>query len=143
MVIIKKINKMNRMNKKGWLRILEVFLSILIIMGAILIVMSRTVPETHIGDDVYEKQRVILDIVSKNESLRKEIIVGDTDGVNNFIYKMIPGTWDFATNACNLDEICSNPRPIYDKEVYVTEVVISSNLSYYSPKKLRFFVWSK
>lgn len=54
---------------------------------------------------------------------------------------LVPGEWDYSTNICNLTLICPNPVNVYEKEVYSTEIVITSNLTKYSPKKLRFFVW--
>ena len=54
---------------------------------------------------------------------------------------MIPVSWNYATEICELDSICNSASTPNDKEVYTTEVVITSTLTQYSPKKLRFFVW--
>ena len=61
-------------NKKAWVRIVEATIASLIIIGFILVMMSRQQTKTpDIGDEIYEKQRSILDILSKNESLRNDI----------------------------------------------------------------------
>tara|TARA_Y100000034_G_C6903455_1_gene418571 strand:+ start:1758 stop:2183 length:426 start_codon:yes stop_codon:yes gene_type:complete len=139
---------MRRKETKAWIRILEVFIAILIVMGTVLIIMTRNAPRLDISDNVYEKQRQILKIVSKNDSLRAEIIDPSVSAnnpvVNNAIDKMLPNPWSFATNICELDLVCSNPtssQETFEKDVYATEVIITSNLTEYSPKKLRFFVW--
>ena len=130
-------------NKKAWVRIVEATIASLIIIGFILVMMSRQQTKTpDIGDEIYEKQRSILDILSINESLRNDIVLNNKDSVNSAIAKRIPSSWSFATNICGLDEICSGKIP-YDREVYTTEIVISSALTKYNPKKLRFFVWMK
>lgn len=137
---------MKKLDRKAWIRIVEAFLAILIIIGAVLIIISRQEPKIDISQDVYEKQRQILDVISKNNSLREKIIIGENLEVNNIILKLAPGSWNFAINICELDKICSNPvesTEIYEKNVYVTEVIVTSNLTKYSPKKLRFFVWVK
>ena len=107
--------------------------------------------ETKLIEDKCEacgkRQRQILDVVSKNNSLRSEIInttdTENNDKVNAAILTMIPASWNFATNICSLDGICPNPMDYENKDVYATEVLITSNLTQYSPKKLRFFVWGK
>ena len=129
-------------NKKAWLRILEVFIAILIVMSSILVILARNAPTSDISDEVYEKQRQIVNIISKNDSLRKDIIVEKNLQVNNTISQMLPNHWSFATRICELDVMCPlNLTDVYESDVYSTEVIITSNLTQYSPKKLRFFVW--
>jgi hypothetical protein len=136
---------MERMNKKGWLKIIEVFLAIMIILGAILIIFAKRTPQADIAEEIYESQRQILELVSKNNTLRSEIIKTperkNNAIVNEFIANIAPISWKFSTNICELDSICANPINIHYSNVYSTEVMITSNLTDYSPKKLRLFVW--
>ncbi|MDD5191970.1 MAG: hypothetical protein PHH54_04900 [Candidatus Nanoarchaeia archaeon] len=141
----KRISKIDR---KAWIRILEVFLAILLIVGSMLVIISRKAPETDISDSIYKEQRQILDIISKNDSLRNDIIINSNTRVNEAISKIIPNSWNFTTNICNINDICDNPAyasdsSLYEKNIYATEVLVTSNLTYYNPKKLRFFVWMK
>ncbi len=134
---------MKNKNKKAWIRITEAVISILIVFGAVLVIMSNQVEKIDISDVVYEKQIQILEIISKNESLRNEVIGGETEEVNKFILKNIPNTWNFTTNICEVDEICNDNTP-NDREVYVSETIMSANLTDYPEartRKLRFFVW--
>ena len=133
--------KKRKFDRRAWLRILEAFLAILIILSAVLIIMSRQKPKADIGEQVYEKQQQILRIISKNEKLRNDILVQDNTEVNNIILNLVPGSWNYSTNICNINLICPNPINVYETEVYATETMITSNLTKYSPKKLRFFVW--
>jgi len=134
-------------NKKAWIRITEAVISILIVLGAVLVITSNQVEKIDISDVVYEKQVNLLEIISKNESLRNEVIGGETGGetekINEFILKNIPNTWSFTTNICEVDEICNDGTP-NDRDVYVSETIISANLTDYPEaitRKLRFFVW--
>ena len=131
-----------KLDRKAWIRILEVFIAILIVMSAVLIILSRNAPRLDMGDEIYEKQRQIIDIISKNNSLRTDIIMGENSQVNNTISQMLPNSWTFATRICGLNLMCPlNLTKAYEYDVYSIEVVITSNLTQYSPKKLRFFVW--
>ncbi len=138
-MIIKKHKK----DRKAWIRIVEAFLAILIIMGAVLIILSKEDTKVGITDIVYEKQSQILKIITENEDLRSEILLNDNSGVNNQIAKMIPGSWNFSTSICDINSVCPNSAGVYDEDVYVTESLVMSNLTYHSPKKIRFFVWMK
>ncbi len=136
------INK--KFDKKAWIRILEAFLAILIIMGAVLVIINKESVKSDISDEVYQKQRQILDVISKNDSLREKIIIGENKEVNDTIYVMLPKNWNFSTRICELNKICNADTPSdYERDIYTTEIIITSNLTQYSPKKLSFFVWSK
>lgn len=131
------------MNSKAWVRIIEAFIAVLIITGGFLVILSRESKiDNYSSDKIYEKQRNILDIVVNNESLRDKIIIGENQEANNAIALMVSNNWNFTTNICNVNEICNSGTP-NDREVYVSEIIVSSNLTQYSPKKLRFFVWMK
>lgn len=140
---------MNKIDRRAWIRILEVFLAILLIIGSILVIISRKAPESDLSNEVYQRQRQILDIISKNDSLRDDIIINDNTRVNEAISKLAPNSWNFTTSICSINSMeCINPAAesdtsLYEKNVYATEVLVTSNLTYYSPKKLRFFVWMK
>ncbi|MEK6936268.1 MAG: hypothetical protein AABW67_05765 [Nanoarchaeota archaeon] len=138
-------NKMQRKrtDRKAWIRIVEVLIAILIITGAVLVTLSKQDNKKDISNEVYQTQRDVLEIISKNESLRNEIISGQNTQVNNTILKMIPATWNFDAQICNLNDICNSDSTPLDKEVYVSEVMITTNLTQYKPQKLRFFVWMK
>jgi len=135
-----------KLDRRAWIRILEAFLAILLIIGSVLVIINRKAPEANISDEIYAKQRQILDIISKNDSLRSDILVGKNVSVSQAISKLAPNSWNFTINICNINDMCANPigsEILYEKNVYAIEVLVTSNLTYYSPKKLRFFVWMK
>ena len=53
---------MNKKDRKAWLRIIEAFLAILIIFGAVLVILSRQPEQADISEGVYERQRQILEV---------------------------------------------------------------------------------
>ena len=130
---------------RAWVRIVEAFLAILIISTALFVLIAKSPAVADIDEEIYEKQRQILNVISKNDALRNDIVNGDNAEVNNTISEMISSSWNFETNICDINSVCPNPESglELDKQVYSTEVVISSTLTDYIPKKLRFFVWMK
>ncbi len=134
---------MRKKDIKAWLRIVEAFIAVLIVMGVVLVVLSKQSPGANISESVYEKQRQVLNIISKNDGLRAFVLAGNNAEINNTISDMVPDSWNYATEICDLDSICNSAQTPNDKEVYTTEIVITSTLNAYNPKKLRFFVWMK
>jgi hypothetical protein len=134
---------MKKMNKHGWIRIVEAFIAIMIILGAVLVIMSQRPSNNNaVVTTITDRETGIIEFISKNDSLRTQILAGNTAPVNSAVGKMMPYNLNFTTNICNVTEICSYGVPI-DRDVYVKDVLISSNLTQYSPKKLRLFVWEK
>lgn len=135
-----------RKNKKAWLRIVEAFIAIMIILGAVLVVLSKQTKKADISELVYERQNNILEIIANNESLREGVLSGETEKINNFIGLGLPSNWGYATSLCNIKEICGSSATPNDRDVYVSETIISANLTDYPDgrtQKLRFFVWRK
>lgn len=128
-------------NKKGFIRIVEAIFAILVIMGAALVLISNNVQTSDISEEVYEKQRFILEVIANDEQMRQQIVNGDTTLADEFIRKNIPSTWQFSTCITDIDRVCNN-SPGDDNDIYVTESIISSSTSTYTgSKKFRFFIW--
>ncbi len=133
----------NKKNKKAWLRIVEAFLAILIVLAAVLTTMSRTKPVNFVNEEeVYAKQRQILDVIVKNDSLRENVIQNNTQEIKDFISGVIPKNWNFAISICELNDVCYAETP-NDRDIYSTEAMVSSTLIEYNPRKIKFFVWMK
>jgi hypothetical protein len=134
-----------KMNKKAWLRIVEAFLAVLIVVSAVLIVMSKNQARIDLSGDVNYKQRQILDIIAKDDSLREKVINDSANNVAELNYQislMVPKNWNFTTKICGIEDICNTDVPL-DREVYVSQIIITSSIDQYSPKKIKFFVWGK
>jgi phosphatidylethanolamine-binding protein (PEBP) family uncharacterized protein len=130
-----------RMNKRGWLKVLEAVIAIAILIGVLLYIMTTSAPKKDMSTTAYEKEKYILDTISKNDTLRSDIIDSDNYKVNLTIEKMIPNTWGYETRICELAEICNGINIPLDKDVYAAEIVVTSTDNQYTPKKLRLFVW--
>ena len=126
-------------NKKAWLRIVEASIAVLIVASILMIMISKT-PRKDRSEEMHKMQRFILEQISLNETLRGEILQNDRINTEFFVKNTIPVYYNFTVRICEIEEICGMPFYI-EKEIYTDEILISTNLTYYQPKKLKFFVW--
>ncbi len=160
-------------NKKAWIRIVEAFIAILLIMGVLLIVINKGyIRENEIPLEIYEKELSILRGIELNEMFRSYILQANKTGHDpNSGESPLPIEWDDFTNDPpheGLDEIkneIKNEIPDYldceakvcvlsadcilnknfetQKDIYVQSIAIVANLEIYSPRQLKLFCWEK
>jgi len=126
-------------NKKGWIRIAEAFIAILLITIVLLVIYTRTETKNGISEEIYKVQKVILDEIADNPTLRESVLKNDEDAITNFVSERIPSGFSFSIKICEINNICN--LDVFKEEVYSSERVISSTLQEYSPKKLKIFMW--
>lgn len=145
-------------NKKGWLRIIEATVAILIVLGAILIIVgNRTF---HSSTDLTSEAREILIEIASNVSLRKEVLSYEispsseeqtlkNEEIQKTVIRYINqslGRLDFkyVLKICATDEVCYLENyPSGTEEIFAAERIISTNLTVenYNPKKIKLFIW--
>ena len=128
------------MNKKGWIKIVEAFLAIVLLAGVILAVYNSQ-PRTISNTEIQSIESSLIDEISENTLFRNDILDNKATNIESFIASRIPGNLGFAVKICSLEEICN--VDVYQKEIYAKERIISSTLQEYSPKKLKIFIWMK
>lgn len=141
--MVKRIKKLKWKNNKAWIRIVEAILAIMLLLGGVLVIMSSQIPLNNNHEEVNTKQRQVLELLSKNDTIRGYILNKDLNNVKDAIKPLVPINWKYAITICNLDQICNSDETPNDQEVFANEIIVTSTLSNYSPKKLRFFVWLK
>ena len=140
-------------NRRGWIRILEAVISIMIISSVLLIVYSRQAQAPDISERVYTLQREILADISLDSGLRTLALAGEEVELSEYELSeyargKIPPAFDFYLRVCELEDIGTCKlrddemvRKTKDKDVFVEEIILSSELETYDPKKVRLFVW--
>jgi hypothetical protein len=142
-------------NKRGWIEILEAFISVMLIAAIILIAINQgKIAGEDISQKVYGVEVSILREVQTNDSLREEIAGLDNSTIpldwEDFppslkakIIERIPNYLTCVGRICNLDTICSinnNEK----KSIYSQAVIISSTLrDGVVYRKLNLFCWQK
>ncbi len=145
-------------NKKGWIKILEVFIAIMLISGILVVIVTQSHKE-----DGFERSK-ILDIEEKilrelqlNNSIRN-IILGFSEeelpksNFNNenplpkVITKEINNTKPYYlmcyVKVCGIESSCDlNIKE--NKEIYADSIGFFANETTYNPRKLKIFCWKK
>ena len=137
--------KMFRQNKKAWLRIMEAFLAVLLILSVLLVIISRQKADYNKQEEIMILQAKILEVATHDENLRNQLLNNDTSGVNVVIESLIPSRLNYTTRICNYKDICSLGY-ILDKNIYADEALIVANITQYSAEnstKLKIFLWEK
>ena len=146
---------MSKKNKRGWIRIVEVFVAVSLIMGVLLVVLEQTYPAKDISEEIYEQEVAILREIQLNNSLRNEIIGASSlpiewddfgsNGLANVKNKTISETPNYLiceAQVCDISNTCDLDKTI-EKDVYAQSVFISTNLSEYNPRQLKLFCWPR
>lgn len=144
--MIKSIKNINiNKNKKGIIRIIEAFVAVMIVLSVVLIIISRQRVEVSRSDELVKMQKQIIDYVKITESLRSEILVGKTSGVDLLVNNTVPLWINYSIRVCDVSQICSNPAGIIPKQVYANELIIAANRTYYpgNATRLVLYFWEK
>ena len=131
------------MDKKGFMRILEATIAILIIISVLFLFFNQQREPVQI--DRSENARDLLEEAAQNKSLR-ELILDDPVDISlleNFIDDRLPDSLGFEVKICDVTAVCG--IDFIEGNVYSAERVISTTIDRdaLAPKKVRLFIWEK
>jgi len=144
------VNKMK--NKRGWIRIVEALVAILLIAGFLVLILdSQTGEEKDISQRIYSSESAILREIQLNNTFRTYILgVGNTvvefenfdPLLQSHINKRIPEYLSCKSKICDFatDSICDITSS--EKNIYVKSIMIAGNFDTYSPKLIKLFCWT-
>ena len=138
-------------NKKAWVKLVECFITITILSTVMLIIVSqKRMVDDNFSAQIYEEENEILRKIQLNDSLRNDVLGENTlplewenfpPSLKNIINLNIRGDLNCTSKICGINDPCL--LDLGEKDIYVQSVLISSNLSVYSPKKLKLFCWKE
>lgn len=143
-------------NYKGWIKILEAFIAILLVSTVLLIVITQGyLGEKDISSQVYDIEIAILREIQLNDTLRDDVLDivppiewGNStfpQGIKDKINSRVPSYLECNAKICWLNESCGLSE--YPKEnVYAQAAAITTTLE--TPeeeqlKQLKIFCWKK
>lgn len=130
--------------KKGWIRIVEATIALLIIFGFLLTAISQTTEKPNFQEAIYKIQAEILEKAIELKEVRSGILNDNTGPLNDFISKSdLPKNLEYETKICDIDESCPPSKTVENKEIYVSEIVVKDDEKGIKNKKVAFFVWRK
>ncbi len=134
-------------NKRGWIRIVEAFIAVLLIAGALLFVINKGyIGKSDISEQVYEIQLSVLREIELDNNLRNQLLEITIEeaipvAINTKINQRVPDYLNCSAKICALDVICSLDEYV-DTDVYAQAVAIAAQGTVYSPRQLKLFCWT-
>ena len=130
-------------NKKAWMRIVEAFIAVILIMTVMLVVIERQRIGLNSVEEIQIKQRNILNLIARDDSLRAEILSWRATQTNEKLKYLVPAGYNYSIELCQYDQMCSLNFTV-PTDVFSDETIIISNLTHYISKeavKLKLFFW--
>ncbi|MFZ1971010.1 MAG: hypothetical protein WAU65_02420 [Candidatus Nanoarchaeia archaeon] len=140
-------------NQRGWIRIVEAFVAVLLI-GAVLVIVidqqnnQQATPQV----SIYNYEIYILRTIELNYSMRGEIISSTPplnwksynfpSDINNTITSLTPSSLVCVAQICLTTDLCQSGLTL-KKDIYAQSVFITAIDTNYSPKQLKLFCWAK
>jgi len=141
------------MNKKGWIRIVEAFVALLLVSGVILIVLSDGLLENEDrSSKIHDAELAVLRDIQVDETLREDILnapipiesidEGFPSDVEDRINLRIPNYLECIAKICEITSECDlDDSP--EKSIYVQSVAITTTSGEYKPRQLKLFCWER
>ena len=142
-------------NKRGWIKIIEAFIAILLITSALLIVVQKGyIGGKDISTKVYESQLSVLREIELDDVLREEVLSesisppekvtsSNAGGVYEIINKRMPDYLGCEAVICELNVVCALDGAQVEKDIYAQSVAIAATAGRYEPRQLKLFCWRK
>jgi len=135
---------MVKKNKKGWIRIVEVFLAILLLMGVLMIIIKGDEVKFEKGKIINQKQAIFLNTVQINDSFRENILSLSALPINsnesgfpeNLKIYFLEEFENCFMNICLPEDACVLDFKS-EEEIYSKEILINSYDNVYSPRKVK------
>lgn len=135
-------------NKRGWIKIVEAFIAIMLVAGVLLFVINKGyIGKADISDRVYQAQLSILREIELDDNLRTQILNADLNGtvpqeVLDKINQRKPDYLTCVAKICKMDVICESDEIPLDKDIYAQPVAITTDSTSFDPRQIKLFCWT-
>jgi len=147
------------MQKKGWIRIVESFMAILLIVGVFFTIINmQNIDQKDTAQKIYKAQIAILRNIENNDDLRQDILDVDEENlpvswdsfesnglknVSDRIIEKTPRYLECKAQVCNITNSCAFESEYIPDEIniYAQSVGITATTSIYNPLQLKLFCW--
>jgi hypothetical protein len=151
---------MLRKNKRGWIRIVEAVIAVLLVAGVMLTLVNKGyIGKKDISSQVYGVETSVLREIELDDILRNEVLnaaltadngvesdeSGFPEGVKSSIVSGIPDYLECQAKICPLKDVCKLKDADLSKDIFVRSVAITvtTQTTQYSPRQLKLFCWTK
>lgn len=128
------------MDKRGWIRLVEVFVAILLISGvAIIIIDQSSSGKEDFTSKVYETQVILLHHVFLDDGDRIDILAENEAEMQTKINNRKPDYLSCDVEICNIIESCESLEIPSDKDIFAQYIIIEEPPI--EAKKIKLFCW--
>lgn len=142
---------MKKTNKKGWIRIVEAFMAIVILLGFLLLMLGQMNKSNNSNSAIEENNAKILSGIESNLTLRNEVLSssvpinssspGFSPILLNYLNNNTLPVESCLMNICPPESECQlSSEP--NSNIYSSEVLVSANATLYSPRKVKVFCYN-
>ncbi len=135
--------------KRGWIKIVEAFVAILLITGILLTIINKGYVEREdISQEVYDMEIGILREIQLDSVLRQDILdsgFGDApQSVQDKVNEKKSSYLDCDSQVCDINTDCnSGLANSQEKDVYAQSTIITATTQDYKPRYIKLFCWVK
>jgi hypothetical protein len=144
--------------KRGWIRIFEAVIAVLLVSSVLIYVVVKNEASTRndvLREIVTNLQNNILEGIASDDYLRNATLSGNIPLLYSFVSSNLADpnysggyAFNYSLGVCAISEpVCSPSFPYTGEQItptgdlFVQERLISSTLTIYQPKVVRFYVW--
>ncbi|VVB80243.1 Uncharacterised protein [uncultured archaeon] len=145
--------------KRGWIRILEAVIAILLLSGVLIYVTVKNqvnVQSEELAKTVSDLENTILESIASSSSLRNATLNENYTALEEFVSSNLVDpdfnkgySFNYSLGICDVQvSVCPPTAPFSESSitttssVFVEERIISSTLQNYNPKILRLYLWT-
>ncbi len=133
-------------NKKGFVKILEAVIAIILIFIFITLIIPRKAQEqATIPREITAAQTRIIDGIQSDETLRQKIFNNNDNTLQDFINSNIQQNMGVHFIICQINSPCipASDIPPTKEAVYTKSLVIADNYAGNPPKLFKLYLWRK
>ncbi|MDP1695848.1 MAG: hypothetical protein Q8L29_02975 [archaeon] len=138
------------MNKKGWMRIVEATMAVIIITGFVL---TYTAKREKAENDLTFIITPVLEELAEDNAIRNRVLSSNKENIGNieeeikgFVgYRITNPSLGYEVKICEIEDVCilgEYPADVMG-DIYAVERIISATLdqNIFLPKKVKIFLW--
>ena len=150
---------LKKKDKKGWIKIVEAFLAIMLIAAILLTALNERSnllgdqSEYELYQDYHESEIAVLKKIQLNDTIRDDILNisegqlpvsgGDVpESMKNEVRFKIPIYLNCTYQICSVGSECKMDTGIED-DLFVEHIGIFANRTHYNPRKVNLFCWER
>lgn len=141
----------NKINKRGWLLVVEAVIAVLILFGFVFASIAKQTEDRKAFEEkpsLYETANLLTKMAREDDQIRRFVLSNPpNEGLALVKLQTQANSMnlnvDLSVKICPVSEICLSNLIGEGKDIYSSDTIISSGQSGQESKRLKVFVWQK